>query len=87
MSLDFNFHWATQRSHCLLGAGQSKSFSDLEKDLDDLLQLGAEKREATACREAPIYDGYLDFDDDSKPFLGGHQGLMITSMPHGCFVY
>jgi hypothetical protein len=29
--------------------------------------------------EAPIYDDYLNSNDDAKPFLCGHLGLMITS--------
>ena len=59
----------------------------MEKDLDDLLKLGEEKVEDTACREAPIYNGYnLDSDDNAEPFMGGHQGLMITFIPQGQFM-
>jgi hypothetical protein len=61
---------------------QSESFSTLEKDLDDLLQLGAVKKgQATTSREAPICDDYWDSNDDVEPLLGGHQGLTITQTP------
>jgi hypothetical protein len=63
-----------------------ESLSALEEDLDRLLKIG--KDEATACREAPIFDDYdSDSDDAALPFMGSHQGLMITSTPQGCFVY
>jgi hypothetical protein len=58
----------------------------LNEDLDQLLKIG--KGEATAYRDAPIFDDYeSDYDDGAEPFLGGHQGLMITSTPQGRFVY
>jgi hypothetical protein len=48
---------------------QSEFLSALEKDLDDLLQIG--EAEATACREAPVFDDYdSDPDDDAEPFIG-----------------
>jgi hypothetical protein len=60
--------------------------SALEEDLDRLLKIG--EGEATACWETPIFDDYdSDSDDGAEPFMGGHQGLMITSTPHGRFVY
>jgi hypothetical protein len=63
-----------------------ESLSALDEDLDRLLKIGEE--EATACREAPIFDDYdLDIDGGADPFMGGLQGLMITSMPQCCFVY
>ena len=42
---------------------QSEFLSSLEEDLDRLLNIGEE--DTTACREAPIFDNYLDSDDDS----------------------
>jgi hypothetical protein len=63
-----------------------ESFSALEEDLDCLLKIG--KDEATACWEAPIFDGYYsDSDDSTKPFIDGHQALVITSTPQGRFMY
>jgi hypothetical protein len=63
-----------------------ESLSALAEDLDRLLKI--KEGEATTCREAPIFDNYvLDFDDGVEPFMGGHQGLMIISMPQGRFVY
>ena len=56
--------------------------------MDDLLQL--REGEATACQEAPINDDsttIIDPDDNVKPFLGGHQGRMITSTPQAWFMY
>jgi hypothetical protein len=51
----------------------------LEEDLDRLLK--TRKDEATACWEAPIFDDYnSDSDDGAVAFMGGHQGLTITSM-------
>lgn len=52
----------------------SKSLSILEEDLDHLLEL--EEREATARQGAPVFDNYLNPDDDATPVLGSHQGLM-----------
>jgi hypothetical protein len=47
----------------------SKSLSALEEDLDRLLQLG--EGEATARREAPVFDYFSDSDDDpAMPLLG-----------------
>jgi hypothetical protein len=57
----------------------------LEEDLDNLLKIGDEG--VTACREAPIFEKYLDSDDDSETFPGFHLGLTITSMPQDRFVY
>jgi hypothetical protein len=37
----------------------------LEKDLDRLLKIGDE--DATACREAHIFDKYSDSDDNPEP--------------------
>jgi hypothetical protein len=56
----------------LLGSGsnqskktsQSKSLSDLEEDLDLLLKI---KDMGTACREAPVFDVYSDFDEEYSP--------------------
>jgi hypothetical protein len=65
---------------------QSESLSALEENLDFLLRIG--EGDATACWEAPIFDTYdSDFDDSAEPFMGGHQGLMITSTPQGRFMY
>ena len=50
-------------------------FSNMEKDLEDLLQLGAEEREATTCREASMCDNYSDPNDHIKPFLGSHYSV------------
>jgi hypothetical protein len=55
---------------------QSESLSALEEDLDRLLNIREE--DATTCREAPIFDKYLDSDDDSKSFVGIHLGLTVT---------
>jgi hypothetical protein len=56
---------------------QFESLSALEEDLDRLLKIG--EGEATACREAPTFDDYdSNSDDGVEPFMGGHQGLMIT---------
>jgi hypothetical protein len=58
----------------------------LEEDLDRLLKIG--KDEATVSREAPIFNDYnSDSDYGAVPFMGGHQGAMITSTPQGRFVY
>jgi hypothetical protein len=57
----------------------------LKEDLDNLLKIGEER--ATVCQEAPIFDKFLDSDDDSKPFSGCHLGLTITSTLQGRFVY
>jgi hypothetical protein len=56
------------------------------EDLDRLLRI--RKDEATACREATIFDDYnSDSDESAEPFLCGHQGVVITSMPQDRFVY
>jgi hypothetical protein len=66
-------------------ATRFKSLSALE-DLDRLLKIG--KDEATTCWEATILDDYdFDSDDSAEPFMGCHQGLVITSTPQGRFVY
>jgi hypothetical protein len=57
----------------------SKSLSVLEEDLDRLLQLG--EGEATVRRGPPVFNYFLDSDDDATPLLGGHQGLMKRSTP------
>ncbi|RLN24524.1 hypothetical protein C2845_PM07G14760 [Panicum miliaceum] len=63
----------------------SESLSAL-KDLDHLLKIG--EGQAIACQEAPIFDVYdSDSNDGAEPFMGGHQGLMITLTPQGRFVY
>jgi hypothetical protein len=62
-----------------------ESLSNLEEDLDRLLKIG--EGGATACREAPVFDKYSNSDDDSKPLLGSHLGLTITSTSQGRFVY
>jgi hypothetical protein len=59
---------------------RSEFLSALEEDLDRLLKIGED--EATACWGAPILD-----DSDAEPFMGGHQGLMITLTPQGRFKY
>ncbi|RLN03691.1 putative polyprotein [Panicum miliaceum] len=64
-------------------AMESEFYSALEKDLDELLELG--DKDATACREAPIFDDY-DSESDPEAELGG-QGLVITSTPEGRFMY
>jgi hypothetical protein len=67
-------------------ATRFESLSALEEDLDRLLKIG--KDEATACREAPIFNEYdSDSYDSIERFYGGHQGLVITSMPQGHFLY
>ncbi|RLN22041.1 hypothetical protein C2845_PM07G08700 [Panicum miliaceum] len=72
------------RTH-LEEAKKSEFYSALEKDLDELLDLGY--KDGTACREAPIFDDYnSDSDTEAEPYLGG-QGLVITSTPKGRFVY
>ncbi|RLN41037.1 uncharacterized protein C2845_PM01G20280 [Panicum miliaceum] len=64
---------------------KSEFYSALEKDLDELLEVG--DKDATACREAPIFDDYVsDSDPEAEPYLGG-KGLVITSTPEGRFVY
>ena len=63
---------------------QSAFLCDMKKDL---LQIGAKKKEATACREAPIFDDYSDSDDDSEPYSVNHQNLVIMMTPQGHFVY
>ena len=63
---------------------QSAFLCDMEKDL---LQIGAKKKEATACWEAPIFDDYSDSDDDSEPYSVNHQNLVIMMTPQGRFVY
>jgi hypothetical protein len=51
---------------------RAESLSALEEDIDRLHKIG--QRDATACREAPIYDVYESNSDDStEPFMGGHQ--------------
>jgi hypothetical protein len=62
-----------------------KSLSDLEEDLDHLLKIVDEG--ATACRGAPIFDNYLDSNDNPESFLGSHMGLTITTTPQGRFMY
>jgi hypothetical protein len=64
---------------------QSEFLSALEEDLDNLLKIGDEG--ATTCQEAPVFDKYLDSDDDSETSPGCHLGLTITSTQHGRFVY
>jgi hypothetical protein len=64
---------------------QSEFISTFEEDLDNLLKLG--DAGATTCRDAPVFNKYLDSDDDSETFLGCHLGLSITSMPQDRFVY
>ncbi|RLN03008.1 hypothetical protein C2845_PM13G02960 [Panicum miliaceum] len=66
-------------------ATKSEFYSALEKDLDELLELG--DKAATACREAPIFDDYdSDSGPEAEPYSGG-QGLVITSTSEGRFVY
>jgi hypothetical protein len=55
--------------------------SALEEDLDRLLKIG--EGEATACREAPLFDKYSNSDGDPEPSTGSHLGLTITSTPQG----
>jgi hypothetical protein len=63
-----------------------KSLSALEEDLDRLLKIG--EGEATACQEARIFNDYdSDSNNGAEPFMGGHQGLMITSTPQDRFMY
>jgi hypothetical protein len=62
-----------------------KTLSALQKDLYHLVKIGEE--DATACREAPIFDKYKDLDDDPEPSTGSHLGLTITSTPEGRFMY
>jgi hypothetical protein len=57
----------------------------LKENLDNLLKLG--DAGATACQEAPVFDKYLDTDDDSETSPGCHLGLTIISTPQGWFVY
>jgi hypothetical protein len=57
----------------------------LEEDLDSLLKLG--DKGAIAYWEAPIFDNYLDSDDDLESFSGSNLGLTIMSTPQGWFVY
>jgi hypothetical protein len=55
-------------------ATRFESLSDLEEDLDRLLNL--EDEGATACRGASIFDNYSDSDDN--PVRPGTTGLYIT---------
>ncbi|RLN42287.1 hypothetical protein C2845_PM01G44920 [Panicum miliaceum] len=64
---------------------QSKSLSDLEEDLDLLLKLG--DKDATSCREAPVFDAYSDSDDELDSSAFSHLGLSITTTVLGRFVY
>ncbi|RLN03150.1 retrotransposon protein, putative, unclassified [Panicum miliaceum] len=67
------------------GAEVSISICPGSEDLDELLGLG--EKDATACREAPIFDDYdSDSNPEAEPYLGG-RGLVITSTPGGHFVY
>jgi hypothetical protein len=45
---------------------QSKSFSDLEEDLDLVLKLN--NVGATTCQGAPIFDNYLDSNEEYSSF-------------------
>lgn len=66
---------------------QSESFFDFEKDLDDLLHTRLDKKkEATACREAPIFDYYLGSDDDTETVISTSRGRMIST-PQDRLVY
>jgi hypothetical protein len=58
-------------------ATRFESLSDLEEDLDCLLKLGDVG--ATACWEAPVFDNYLDSNDDPKSFSGSHLGLGLAT--------
>jgi hypothetical protein len=66
-------------------AMQFKTLLTLVEDLDRLLKIGDE--DATAYREAPIFNKYTDLDGDSEPSMGSHLGLTITSTPQGRFLY
>jgi hypothetical protein len=63
---------------------QFKSIYAFEENLDRLLKIG--QGEATACREAPVFDKYSDSDYDPET-PSGHLGLTITSTPQGRFMY
>jgi hypothetical protein len=68
-----------------LEAVRFESLSDLEEDLDHLLNIGDEG--AIAFRGFPIFDNYSDSDEDPESFSGSHLGLTITTTPQGRFVY
>jgi hypothetical protein len=57
----------------------TKPLSELEEDLDYLLQLG--KGEATVQREAPLFDNFSD--SNATPLLSGHQSPTIASTQSG----
>ena len=44
-------------------------------------------QEATACREAPIFDSYPDLDDEFDLELANCPGLTIVATPQGHFLY
>ena len=52
-----------------------------EERSDHLLCLGGE--DATACREAPVFDSYPDSDEEVETISNDHLNLMVTSTPLG----
>jgi hypothetical protein len=62
-----------------------KSISELEENLDRLLQVGGGL--ATVYRRAPVSVDYSNFNDDALPLSSGHQGLRASSTWSGGLGY
>lgn len=61
---------------------QPISLSDLEKDLEGLIQLG--NKEATDPRAAPFFDGYISGSyENTTPLSGNSQTLNIRATTQG----